>query len=479
MTQTRKIHLARYSKNDVKKLLCNASVLVAAMSLAACSFAVPFDSAQGKLGQGGTALPYARSGGALGALTRTGAGKIRHIVYIVQENRSFNNLFLGYPGAYTVPKGMDSKGNTIVLQPVPLRKQYTIDHSSYAMFAACDGTGKLPGTKCRMDGFDVENTCCAGHLKNAQYVYVPRTDSKPYFDMAHEWVLADRMFQSQLDESFVAHQYVIAAQAQSSVNLPNGPWGCPPGPSDTVGMINSDRSYGGVELPCFDYQTLGDELDNAGLSWRFYSSQYTTPSSGFGAVWSSYQAVKHIYDGPDWAKVITPQKTFLADVPRGKLANFTWITPICKNSDHVNCGGGFGPSWVATLVNTIGKSKFWDSTAIFVQWDDWGGLYDPVPPPFKDYDGLGFRVPLLVISPYAKKNYVSHVQYETASVLRFAEDLFGLGQLATADRRATSPAADCFDFTQKPRAFVPIHSPHGRNFFLHQERPDYRIPDYE
>jgi phospholipase C len=174
--------------------------------------------------------------------------------------------------------------------------------------------------------------------------------------------------------------------------------------------------------------------------------------------------------------VITPQKTFLTDVAAGKLANFTWITPMCINSDHPNCAGAFGPSWVATLVNAIGKSKFWNSTAIFVQWDDWGGLYDPVAPPFRDYDGLGFRVPLLVISPYAKKNYVSHVQYETASVLRFAEDLFGLGRLGAADSRATSPAADCFDFTRRARAFVPIKAPYGRDFFLHQQL-DYRMPD--
>ena len=420
------------------------------------------------------------SGAAARASAPTGAGKIRHVVFIVQENRSFNNLFQGYPGAYTVSAGKDSAGDTVPLVPVKLAKKYTIDHSAQAMFDACDGSGKLPGTKCRMDGFDKEWYCCAGHLAHPQYVYVPQTDSRPYFEMAHQWVLSDRTFQSQLDESFVAHQYVIAAQAQSSVDIPNGPWGCPPGPDDSVATLAPDRSYGNNELPCFDYETLGDELDAAGLSWRFYTSKYNTPSSGFGGVWSSYQAVKHIYDGPDWKKdVITPQKRFLLDVPAGKLANFTWITPICANSDHVNCGGGFGPSWVATLVNTIGRSEFWDSTAIFVIWDDWGGLYDPVKPPYRDFDGLGFRVPLLVISPYAKKNYVSHVQYETASVLRFSEDLFGLGRLAVADRRAASPAGDCFDFAQPPRAFVPIHAPKGREFFLHQQAPDYRIPDYE
>jgi phospholipase C len=134
---------------------------------------------------------------------------------------------------------------------------------------------------------------------------------------------------------------------------------------------------------------------------------------------------------------------------------------------------------VAALVNAVGKSKFWDSTAIFVQWDDWGGLYDHVPPPYKGFDSLGFRVPLIVISPYAKHNYVSHVQYETASVLRFAEDLWGFNQLADADKRATSPAGDCFDFSQAPRPFVKIKAPLPPRFFMHQFPDDYFAPDYE
>jgi phospholipase C len=294
--------------------------------------------------------------------------------------------------------------------------------------------------------------------------------------MAHEGVLADRMFQSQLDESFVAHQYIIAAQAHSSVNVPWLAWGCEGGPGDSVQTITHQRTVAASQPACFDYQTLGDEFDTAGLEWRFYTSKYSQPLGGY---WSGYQAVRHIFKGPDWRKdIITPQKRFLTDVAAGKLASFTWITPTCPDSDHLACGGGFGPSWVASVVNAVGQSKFWKTTAIFVQWDDWGGLYDPVAPPYRGYDGVGFRVPLLVLSPYAKANYVSHVQYETASVLRFAEDLFGLGQLAAADRRATSPAADCFDFSQKARAFVPIKAPRGPGFFL-QQAVDPRIPDNE
>jgi len=401
----------------------------------------------------------------------TGAGKIRHVVYIVQENRSFDDMFQGYPGADTVSSGEDSSGGTIALQPVSLKTKYGIDHTAGDMFAACNGTGKLPGTNCRMNGFNNEPEY-DGPL-NGQYAYVPHVESKPYFDMAHEFVLADRMFQSQLDESFVAHQYIIAAQAKSSVDIPTSSWGCGGGPTDSVQTITQQRAIGKSQRPCFDYNTLGDELDKAGISWRFYTSQYTLPFSGF---WSSYQGVRHIFYGPDWSKDVRyPQNKFLLDV-RHQLAGFTWITPMCDDSDHPACGGGFGPSWVTSLVNAVGESKFWDSTVIFVQWDDWGGLYDHVPPPYEDYDGLGFRVGLLVISPYAKKDYVSHVQYETASVLRFAEDLFGLGQLSAADARATSPAADCLDFSQAPRKFVPIKAPKDTAFFLHQPN-DPRIPD--
>ena len=428
---------------------------------------------------GAQTVPYMRSGTPLQIVNATGAGKITHVIYIVQENRSFDNLFQGYPNADTVPQGMNSSGQTITLQPSSLKNVYIIEHSAYAMFAACNGTGSEPGTDCRMNGFNNEPTY--GGPQNPQYVYVPHAESKPYFDMAHEWVVGDRMFQSQLDESFVAHQYVIAAQAQSSVDLPLGFWGCAGGSYDTVETITANRNqYGPAQQACFDYNTLGDELDQAKLSWHFYAVRYGQDAGGNGGTWSAYQAVKHIFKGPDWKKdVISPNWRFITDVRKGYLANFTWITPECAESDHLECGGGYGPSWVAALVNTVGASKFWSSTAIFVQWDDWGGFYDHVAPPFKDYDGNGFRVPLLVISPYAKKNYVSHTQYETASMLRFAEDLYGLPQLAAADARATSPAGDCFDFSQSPRPFVKIKAPHSADFFLHHRFTSYFAPDYE
>jgi phospholipase C len=201
---------------------------------------------------------------------------------------------------------------------------------------------------------------------------------------------------------------------------------------------------------CEDYRTLGDELDDAGISWRFY----TAALNASGNLWSSYASVNHIYNGPDWtADVINPASKFHQDVANGHLAAVTWITPNVTNSDHAGSNSTTGPAWVGSLVNAVGQSQFWDSTAIFVIWDDWGGWFDPVAPVYEDYDGLGFRVPLLAISPYAKQGYVSHVQYESSSVLKFIEDLFGLPPLAPSDARAADPAGDFFDFSKAPRSF--------------------------
>lgn len=410
----------------------------------------------------------------------TTPAKIQHVVIIVQENRSFNNLFYGFPGARTRSYGYDSHGNKIALQPIGLQTVWDLDHSSSAFLAACNGRGSYPGTDCRMNGFNDEWAGC-GHYSyppcpnpHPQYSYVPHDETKPYFAMAHQYVLADEMFASNFDaSSFVSHQYIIAGQASSAVNYPDSWWGCEGGKTDQVGTVTQARGYGKYIQACFDNQTLGDELDAADLSWGFY----TASIDGDGNLWSSYQAIRHIFYGADWHKdVIWPQTRFFHDVERGRLRTVSWITPTCQNSDHAGCGSKTGPSWVTALVNAIGKSRYWDSTAVFIFWDDYGGWYDPVPPKKLDYDGLGLRIPLLIVSPYAKRGYVSHVHYEHGSILRFIEDQFGLAQLAPTDTRATSPQADCFDFNQPPRKFVPIEAPNRETYFLHQ-RPDPRPPD--
>jgi phospholipase C len=133
---------------------------------------------------------------------------------------------------------------------------------------------------------------------------------------------------------------------------------------------------------------------------------------------------------------------------------------------------------VASVVNAIGKSKYWPTSAIIIVWDDWGGFYDNAPPPQLDYRGLGMRVPCLIISPYAKQNYVSHVQYEYGSILRFIEEVYGLsaGSIGPTSQGYTDSRAaslnDAFDFTQTPRPFIPIKSKYPASHFVNEPPSD-------
>jgi phospholipase C len=390
---------------------------------------------------------------------------ITHVVFIIQENRSFNNLFMGYPGATTQNYGYNTYGQKIALQPIDLATAWDIDHSSTAFFAACDGTGKLPGTDCKMDGWNKEVMTLHAPT-NGQYGYVPRSEIKPYWKMAQQYVLSDNTYASNLDASFVAHQYIVAAYADRTVNGPDGPWGCEGGQTDMTPTLTKHRKIGKSIVTCFDIPSIATEADAAGVSWRFYAAGIYDD----GGIWSSYQAESKIYDGPDWTTdVIDPPAQFLTDVGNGELANVTWITPTYQTSDHDGMGASGGPAWVASVVDAVGKSKFWNSTAIFLFWDDWGGWFDPVKPIYEDYDGLGFRVPLIMISPYAKEGYVTHVQYETSSVLRYIEDNFGLAPLAKSDMRANDPADDAFDYSQEPRKFKKIPGAKPPSYWLRLE----------
>jgi phospholipase C len=448
-------------------LITSLAVAAVALALAACN--------------GGAGVPSAApalSDHARQAVAHRGAssGKIQHVVIIMQENRSFNNLLYGFPGATTQSYGYDHNGNKINLVQIPLETSWDLEHDSYGDIAACNGTGSIPGTNCQMNGFDKEWTGCYGHgcpYTHPQYGYVTPSETKPYFTMGEQYVVADQMYASNFDaSSFISHQYIIAAQAESAVNYPYGAWGCPGGPGDKISMVNSQRQISGNEVVCWDPTTLADELDGAGISWAFYAASY----SGNPWIWSAYQAVKHIYNGPDWKNdVITPPSQVLSDAANGKLRTVSWVTPTWGNSDHAGSGSNTGPQWVASVVNAIGKSKYWKSTVMFIFWDDYGGWYDPEAPPYADYDGLGMRLPMIIVSPYAKKGYVTHTQLEHGSILRFIENTFGLPPMTASDTRANTPD-DAFDFNKKPRRFKMIPSVLGEDYFLHQ-RPDHHIPD--
>jgi phospholipase C len=415
---------------------------------------------------------------------------IKHIVLIVQENRSFDNMFNGYPGADSAQFGTIHTGQSIPLQQVSIAEGYNISHTGKAFFTAWN--------KGKLDSFDLE---AAGNVGNAhgyilvppnpQYAYVPPEENKPYWLMAASNSLADRMFQSNIDASFVAHQYLIRGWASSTVDNPQGvPWGCDaPAGQDQVATLLANQKYGPLVSACFDATTLGDELNAANKTWHYYAPQVlqaNQPGFNYGAVWSAYGAINHIrHDPRQWCygspavcrlNIRWPETDILKDVPRGELADVTWITPKLENSDHPSCFTTNGPSWVAAIVNAIGQSKFWKDTAIIVTWDDNGGWYDHVQPLLLDYDGPGFRVPLIMISPYSKQGYISHVQFETGSELKFIENVFGLRQLAASDARAND-LTDMFDFTKPPHPFVKIPAPIPPEKFINQKSSSWDPPD--
>ncbi|HEY6327367.1 MAG TPA: alkaline phosphatase family protein [Candidatus Cybelea sp.] len=374
-----------------------------------------------------------------------GLSKIDHIVIVVQENRSFDNLFSGFPGARSATEGRLPNGKRIRLGKVSLAAPYDISHGRQDAVTAVD--------RGHMDGFALEySTGASSGNPYPQYAVVEKSQIAPYWTLARQYVLSDETFASQLDGSFVAHQFLIAGWAGQTYNYPSAmPWGCDSPSVNRVGVLDGAGHPAGLLFPCFSYRTIASELDAAGLSWRYYA-----PHSGPGGLWSAFDAIEAIRHGPDWHKnVISPETRVLDDAKTGQLPSVAWVVPSNPLSDHPGSGSDRGPSWVASVVNAIGEGPDWKTTAIFVTWDDWGGWYDDVPPPHGDAFGPGIRVPLLCISPYAKAGYVDHERLEFASLLRLIEERFALRSLGRTDLSASAPLG-CFDFTSKPRAFKRI-----------------------
>jgi len=384
--------------------------------------------------------------------------KVQHIIVIMQENRSVDNLFNGFPGADTVQSGMDH-GTVVPLQPVDLDSQTDLDHSHTGFWGDRDH-GK-------MDGF--------GHTagpKDYAYSYVPASETVPYWTLAKTYTFGDRMFASNSGPSFVAHQYMIAGQSGKTDENPDGwPWGCDSASNVTVKLIGPNGTDLPGIYPCLDYKTIADVLDARRVSWRYYAPAINPPYAHYssGDIWSAFDAIRHIRYGPDWTNnVISPNTRFLTDVQKGDLAQVTWIVPDWAYSDHPGKGATTqGPDWVASLVNAVGASKFWDSTVIFISWDDWGGWYDHVDPPQVDEMGYGFRVPLIVVSPFARRGYVSHQVHEFSGFLRYTEEVFNLPSLGTRDASADD-FSDCFDYSQTPQPYTQIQVKFTPGFFLHE-----------
>lgn len=444
-----------------------------------CAAVVLFPGCNGSQAQTGVPMPQLALAPTRVAKAPAAGGKIFHVVIIVQENRTVDDLFNGFPGANTTRSGLDSNGRTISLKLIKLTAPYLLYHQHKSFSAEYDN-GKLDGWN--LDGSDCEQPGRCPSADRRAYGYVPQKETEPYWTMAEDYAFADNMFQTNQGPSYPAHQYLIsgtstisdgsklrAAENPYNTEHRDGPFGGCDSPNGTlVSLIDQSGKESQRIYPCFKRISLAHVLDNHGLTWRYYQNQ---PGPG---LWKAYDSIREIRYSRRYRNVVSPSAQVLTDIRRGKLANVTWVTPSVEASDHSGTTNGTGPSWVASVVNAVGESEFWNSTVIFVTWDDWGGWFDHVKPPVYNSYELSFRVPLIVISPYAKAGYVSHVQHEFGSILKFIEENFGLPSMHTTDVRADN-LSDCFNPSHGPRRFQRIDAPLGPEYFLRRPRSNEEL----
>jgi phospholipase C len=420
-------------------------------------------------GSGGTSLPQTT---AMEPRSGSPSSPIAHIVVMVQENRTFNDLFATFPGAVGTTTGkMRQNGQTVSvdLKEVDLEAKSTLRHT-YPAYHTAYRNG-------HMDAFNLIRYQSTGKPEGtAPYQYVNPDQIQPYWTLAQEYGLADHLFQTQGSGSFTAHQDLIAGGTKvdathSIIDDPTKtPWGCVSPSGTLTSLITTGLKYqkDAGPFPCLSYATLQNLLDAKGVSWKYYTPAWR---GNTGALWNAFLAISSVYnDQNEWAAHISqPETSIFDDISNRTLPAMSWLIPDGVNSDHPGYDSDTGPSWVASVVNAIGQSSYWKSTAIVILWDDWGGFYDPVKPPKLDKQGgPGFRVPMIVVSPYVPQNEVSHTVYKFGSVLRFVEDTWSLGRLGTTDGTSNS-IANMFAFDKSPRRFRKIPAQYSRSYFLHRK----------
>jgi phospholipase C len=443
--------------------------------------------------------------------------QFQHVVVIVQENRTPDNLFQGLcktprlvpsrcsttPNAtqYNIQTAnwLDKNSLRGVTQPTPvaLANSYDLSHAHSAFLKMCN-TDATTGV-CKMDG--AGDIACSGTCPTKpQFKYVDNSTGilTPYIQLASTYGWANYMFQTNQGPSFPAHQFLFGGtSAPSATDDAAGVFaaenmsgtasiaGCIAEAGTTVELVTPTGENMRV-YPCFEHETMADLLATS-LTWRYY-----TPSAG--SIWTAPNAIQHLCvstgpggrcTGQAWTNnVDLKPANVLTDIANCDLRSVSWVIPTGANSDHASSNDGGGPSWVASIVNAIGNSTtcdnntgYWNNTAILITWDDWGGWYDHEPPtilapPQGDYQ-YGFRVPLVVVSAYTPSGYINNARHDFGSILRFIEHNFGIrqGALNFADARASNDLTAFFNLNAAPRSFQNISAPKDANFFLNDKRP--------
>ncbi len=384
--------------------------------------------------------------------------KIEHIVFIVKENRTFDHLFGGFPGADGVTWGQTCDGDRVPLRPAGDRVP-EIDHGFVEGLVAINGGG--------MDCFD--------HLGGGEdlqsYLTYDREGIPNYWALAEHFTLADRFFSSIYGPTGVEHMWVIASQSDRFVDMERqGQYGT--GEPRERCLDPAERAYSFKVLteeeedeafrleeipaivpltsrywterwPCSDIKILPDLLEARDISWKYYQGGHSQMKVMDG--------IEHVRFGPMWEKVVDNEE-FLPDLEKAELPQVSWLIPPDGLNDHPRGGRASmceGENWTVEILNALQESPYWEETAVVLTWDDFGGFYDHVAPPHVDLYGLGPRVPAIVISPWARPGYIDGRTYEFSSVLKFIETVFALPSLTERDRRA-SDMLGAFDFHQRP-----------------------------
>ncbi len=426
-----------------------------------------------------------------GAPGHTAKFPVKTVIFLVKENRTFDIYFGKYPNANGATTGGICDGGTVPLQPMLDISSPDISHAwDAAVTSYNDG---------KMNCFD--QITKATYLDGGSplgYQVANQVDIPNYWALAHDFVLGDNFYSSLHGPSFPNHLYTIAAQSGGVTDNPlaakpadpdaptvgacgttmscpepgeagleptdipslpekTGVWGCDADPKVRVPILDEEGEIEEI-YPCLDFQTLGDELTNAGVSWKMYAPAQGDDDGGFqgsaGYIWTVYDAIRHMRDSPAWQEHIVKTEDFVTDAKAGTLPSVVWISTPSVVSEHTPASVCTGENWTVSLVQALASGPQWNQSAMFVTWDDFGGFYDHVAPQQVDKFGLGFRVPIITISPYAKPGYIDSTQGDFTSVLRFIEADFDLPTLTDRDKNSSSDMTQDFDFTQPPRALT-------------------------
>ena len=432
-----------------------------------------------------------------GARGLAGIHTIRHVVVVMQENRSFDTYFGTYPGADGIP-GLAGNPGTVPCSPDPMShgcvKPYhdTSDRNAGGPHDTLSGVRDIAGG--RMNGFQLaahkgRTSVCK---KNIQTPTCSLTPSKPdvmgyhdgreipnYWSYARRFVLQDHLFESVNAWSLPAHLYLSSAWS-AGCTKPGDPMSCR---STLKAPYGAGRRS--VDFPWTDLTYL---LHRYHISWRYYVAKGGARDCDEGAmlckperqdamtpnIWNPLSRFDTVREDHQLGNIVSLQ-AFYRDTKARKLPAVSWVMPNQKVSEHPPALVTAGQTHVTKVINAVMRSPYWRSTAIFLVWDDWGGFYDHVRPPQVDGQGYGLRVPGLVISPYARRGYVDHQTLSFDAYLKFIEDDFLHGQRidpktdgrpdsrpgVREDAKILGNLARDFNFRQRPRPplILPLHPP--------------------